>query len=107
MLILGATMGAVSRFYIYELLKNKTAFYIPTLFVNVVGSFLLGLFLQYGSQQFYTFIAIGFLGSFTTFSTFSVDTLKLLLAGNVKLCIANIILNVVTCMFACTIGLHI
>lgn len=103
-LMIGAVCGALLRFAIYEMLKEKTASTIPTLLVNVIGSLLLGLYVQYGNGQFHSFFVVGLLSSFTTFSTFSVDSLKLLRArkwlqafyyicGNLLLCFAAIMLG--------------
>ena len=105
--IIGGAIGATLRFFVYERLKASTASYIPTLVVNVTGSFLLGLFLQYGNDSLYHLIVTGILSAFTTFSTFTVDNLKLLQAGKLLQCILNTIVNVIVCMLAVFVGLNI
>jgi len=75
-----------------------------TLVVNVLGSFLLGLLLTMGVRHFPVSpdlrlgLAVGFLGGFTTFSTFSYQTLMLLEEGSYWSAGANILLNVMLCL---------
>ncbi|MER2000286.1 MAG: CrcB family protein, partial [Lysinibacillus sp.] len=103
-LMIGSVCGALLRLAMYEMLKAKSAPAMPTLLVNITGSLLLGLYVQYGNGQFHSFFVVGLLSSFTTFSTFSVDSLKLLLdrkwlqafyyiCGNLVLCFAAIMLG--------------
>ncbi|GAC15356.1 CrcB protein [Aliiglaciecola lipolytica E3] len=81
-----------------------------TLLVNVVGSFLLGLvyaLIEHGQIEIVlwrTAIGIGLLGAFTTFSTFSVDTLLLLQQGLWLKGILNIVLNITCCLTAAWLG---
>ena len=78
--MLGGFFGAISRFLISKGLSfiNK-AFPFPTLIINITGSFLLGFVVTSGlSQTGYQLTGIGFLGAFTTFSTFSYETLQLI-----------------------------
>ena len=79
-------LGAVSRLWVGEFiffLFPKVFFPLPTLIVNFVGSYLLAFFLVTVSKKINLSpnlsvgISTGFLGSFTTFSTFSIETLEL------------------------------
>lgn len=106
-LMIGAVCGALLRFFIYDKLKEKTDSTIPTLLVNIIGSLLLGLYVQFGNGQFHSFFVVGLLSSFTTFSTFSVDSLKLLLARQWLQAFLFIGLNVVLCAAGLYIGLSI
>ena len=86
----GGALGAVSRYYGTEFVRRATgdSFPLGTMAVNVLGSFALGFLLVWlqsraTSAQFRQFIGVGFLGSFTTFSTFSLETVELARAGEV------------------------
>ncbi|MCU7965905.1 MAG: fluoride efflux transporter CrcB, partial [gamma proteobacterium symbiont of Bathyaustriella thionipta] len=77
-----------------------------TLSVNVIGSFLIGVVsillterLTLGAEV-RSFIMIGFLGAFTTFSTFSLETLFLLQEGLLVKAAGNILTNVLFCIMA-------
>jgi len=61
-------LGATSRYFIYEILKNTTESYLITLFINVLGAGILGRLNQY-SFLYRKEILSGYLGSFTTFAT--------------------------------------
>ena len=75
-----------------------------TLLVNVVGSFLLGLVMTFAlrstlfSPELRLGLTVGFMGGFTTFSTFSYETLRLLEDGSVWQAGANVVLNVFLCL---------
>lgn len=111
---LGGSLGAVSRFacgiaMTYFFGKN---FPWGTLFVNVLGSFIMGGVAAYFSIKHGTthplalFIMVGFLGSFTTFSSFSLDTLNLFLNNQVVYSIINIIFNLSFCLVAVIVGMY-
>lgn len=77
---IGGFFGAIVRFQVSQWIhaKWKREKFIATFFVNSIGSFLLGLFLGNSYGNFTTeLIAVGFLGAFTTFSTFSFEVVKL------------------------------
>lgn len=111
---LGGSFGAVVRFLvssgIYQWLGR--GFPYGTLVVNVLGSFMLGLLTESLMQQRITItfeyraaILVGFIGAFTTFSTFSLETFYLLEQGNLTKAALNIFTSVATCVFAIWIGL--
>jgi CrcB protein len=109
----GGALGAVFRFlmasHIYRLFGKDFPF--GTLSVNVLGSFLMGLFfiliIERGmlSGEWRSIIIIGFLGAFTTFSTFSIETLTLLESGELSRAALNIFLSVALCLMATWLGL--
>jgi CrcB protein len=109
----GGALGAVLRFgmssYVYRLLGRD--FPYGTLAVNVVGSLFMGvlfvLFVERGlvSAEWRSAIIIGFLGAFTTFSTFSIETLMLVESGELSRAALNVVLSVTLCLVATWLGL--
>jgi fluoride exporter len=112
--IFGAA-GCLSRYLVsgwaYSLAGR--GFPYGTLAVNVLGSFLLGLLMEGSlrstliSPELRMGIAIGFLGGFTTFSTFSYETLRLLDEGSYLFAGANILLNVTVCIVFAALGIFL
>jgi len=89
MVALGGSVGAVARYAIGVAVVRLLGSGFPygTMFVNIVGSFIMGLVAAWlvargvGSEKLQALIAVGFLGSFTTFSTFSLDMVRLIEVG--------------------------
>ena len=85
----GSALGGVSRYLLGGLIQRAgdTGFPLGTLVVNITGSFLLGLFLRYAvdtptiTPEWRAFLTVGFCGGYTTFSTFSYETVALLEDG--------------------------
>ncbi len=108
----GGAVGAVMRFLtqatVYELVGRT--FPYGTLTVNVVGSFLMGALSIFLVEKFnlgaewHLAILVGVLGSFTTFSTFSIETLVLFEQGDMLKAMTNILLSVVLCISAVWAG---
>ena len=115
LIAIGGAFGAVFRYGaslgVYSLLGR--GFPYGTLFVNVTGSLLMGLlsvlFLErYNiAPEWRAAILVGLLGSFTTFSTFSMETLALLEQGDISRASLNIVLSVVVCLLAVWAGVII
>lgn len=102
---LGGGLGAVTRYLASKNIQSAYNQIIPlgTLFVNVAGSFLIGfLFMLFDyaalSRETRSFLTIGFLGAFTTFSTYSLETINLFRDGEFKLAVANLLLNNILCL---------
>jgi len=75
---IGGFFGAILRYVIEQSFKKMSLFPYGTLVVNVIGSFLLGCLLGVTIHHYvYLLVSIGFLGSFTTFSTLTFDSIKL------------------------------
>jgi CrcB protein len=70
--ILGAAIGAPARFAIDQYIRKFTDKPYGIFFVNVLGSFLIGLTFS-KSEKVYDLVAVGFAGAFTTWSTFMLD----------------------------------
>ena len=85
---LGGGLGAVSRFLLTGYLNNiSDHFPIGTLSVNVLGCFVIGCVVGYfasKSSPMYLFFVIGFLGSFTTMSAFSIQTIELFNSNSIS-----------------------
>lgn len=73
LLAIGGALGSVTRFKIGEIIgkKNNNGFPLGTFIINITGAFLLGIVSSYVSnKQILLLLADGFLGAYTTFSTF-------------------------------------
>lgn len=103
---LGAAFGGTLRYWVSNLAFKFFTENFPygTLVVNVVGSFILGLLLFYFNDkellnpQLRLFLTVGFCGGFTTFSTFSYETIVLLRETQYLLGFLNIVLNILLCL---------
>lgn len=95
---IGAILGANARYWIGLWAKElfATPFPLGTFIVNVLGSLLLGVLVALSlkrshlSQTTLLLLGTGFMGSFTTFSTFSVETVQLMTSGNWQLALFNV-----------------
>ncbi|MEJ2142163.1 MAG: fluoride efflux transporter CrcB [Gammaproteobacteria bacterium] len=111
----GGAIGALMRFWISNSIYALYGRNFPygTLFVNVMGSLLMGFLFVMLNERFNldpvwrAALLIGLLGAFTTFSTFSIETLNLMTSGEVFKAAINIILSVVVCIFATWLGVLI
>ena len=111
---LGGSVGASLRFYCSELIVNWVGkgFPFATLTVNICGSLLMGTLYALIEQGvieagvYRSLIGVGFLGAFTTFSTFSLDSLLLIQQGEFVKAMLNIVLNVCLCITAAAIGMY-
>ncbi len=110
--MLGGALGALSRYLIGLSLQNSSLITAKlsyaTFVVNIVGSFLLA-FIVFGlgdnwRPELKLGITTGFLGSFTTFSTFEVETLQLIDNGNVVAALSYVVLSVVVGFLAALLG---
>lgn len=110
----GGALGALSRHWLNETIGNAVGRGFPfgILTVNVLGSLLIGiLFIVFeqraGSSALRQGLLVGFLGSLTTFSTFSLDNVRMLEAGQPGQALINIGVNVVLCIAAALAGILI
>ena len=113
---IGGALGSVGRFWLSGLIASRFGETFPfgTLIVNVTGSFLIGIFaalaipegrLDPQSRTFATqFLMIGICGGYTTFSSFSLQTLNLLRDREWLYASGNVILSVILCMIAVWLG---
>ena len=108
----GGAIGALLRFWMSTGIHNLLGRGFPygTLAVNVVGSLLMGFLyvmlidkLPLG-PAWRAALLVGLLGAFTTFSTFSIETLNLMEEGELIKAFLNIMLSVVLCLMAAWVG---
>ena len=97
---MGGAFGAVLRFFISTMLNQAATGSFPwgTLAVNLIGSFVLAFLVALtGGEQnaWYFFLAVGLLGAFTTFSTFSVETFTLINTLGLWMGVLNMAANLI------------
>jgi len=106
---LGGFLGAIARYLVtgwVQELSHSVHFPYGTLAVNVLGSFLLGFLVRYAflhhvfSPEIRLLIFIGFLGAFTTFSTFSNETFNLFADGAITPALLNMAANIILGLLA-------
>lgn len=110
---LGGGVGSVLRYLVYTRIDqiHEYSFPLGILITNVIGSFLMGLMAWMLtsnasiSDEHRAAILVGLLGGFTTFSTFSHDTLQHFMQGEYLAVVLNIVLSVVLCIIAAGAGL--
>lgn len=108
--MIGAFLGAIARFELSRLInhKKKRNFPYGTFVVNLLGCFLIGVMFQLELSHTWVLICItGFLGAFTTFSTFSVETIELMYAKQFKAVALYIGCTVFIGLFLTWVGFHI
>lgn len=108
---IGGFFGAITRYIIGQWINKRflTTFPLGTLFINLTGSFLLGMLVYlYVEQLILEFIwllfGVGFLGAYTTFSTFSVEVVQLVQNNESKKAISYVITSVVFGILLAMIG---
>jgi CrcB protein len=108
----GGFTGAIARYLLGEWVQERfgPSFHYGTMIINVTGSFVLGLFatlsIRYAwSEQWRLLVAIGFVGAYTTFSTFEYETIQLIAeGGRYRAAAMNVIGSVVIGFIAAYLG---
>lgn len=111
----GGAIGAMARFGAVRLLTQWFGATFPygTLAVNVSGSLIVGMLYvvlveRVGvAEEWRSLLIVGVLGGFTTFSAFSLETIRLLESGGLLSALSNVLLNVVLCLSCCALGLYL
>jgi fluoride exporter len=109
---IGGFLGANARYLVagWAAQRFGTTFPYGTFIINVSGSFILGLFLVLLQERTFIhpnyrlFFAVGFLGAYTTFSTFTYESLRLLQDGSILLGLTNIFASVVVGLLGVVLG---
>ncbi len=113
LVFLGGGIGAAARYGLQGLVYRflPATFPYGTIAVNILGSFLIGFLMAFFEERFLVmpslrvFLTIGVLGGFTTFSSFSYETVMLLRTGSYMLGGVNMGASVLTCLTATWIGM--
>lgn len=108
----GAVLGGLARYLASLLILPVSGFPLATLFVNVTGSFIIGFYgtlsgpdgRLFATAEQRQFVMTGFCGGYTTFSSFSLETVRLLRAGLTETAFLNIAVSVVAWLVAVWLG---
>ena len=111
----GGGLGAVLRYWVQGLVYNRVGSGFPygTVVVNIAGCFVIGLLMVSLEERFLAtpalrlFLTVGILGGFTTFSSFSFETLALFRDGESALALANVGFSVLLCLCATWTGMKL
>lgn len=112
----GGAIGSMARYGMSVLVGRfwTAGFPLATLLVNIVGSLLMGVLIgvlarttPQMSSEIRLFVAVGVLGGFTTFSSFSLDTIVLIERGALAQALLYVALSVVICLAGLYLGLLI
>lgn len=110
---LGGAFGAVARFVVDAEVKGRwpgaRSFPWATVAINVTGSLLLGLVaaavvVRSGAPEWLAIVGVGFCGGYTTFSTASVETVRLLQEGRYRAAAVNTLVTSLASLLACGVG---
>jgi CrcB protein len=109
----GGFLGSIARFWVGSYIGNRLGMRFPfgTVAINISGSFLIGLIVTLIAQRAHWnanwsfLIPIGFIGAYTTFSTFELETLRTFQEGETLLAFLNVILSVVLGFVAVWLGM--
>jgi fluoride exporter len=101
---LGGFLGANARYFLGAYISDRwdAVFPLGTFIINVTGSFILGFFMAYGQDRPWVepgarlLFAVGFLGAYTTFSTFEYETLRLIQERELLFAMLNILGSVLS-----------
>ncbi len=112
LICLGASIGSMARFFVYHWVGRVfTDTYLATLTVNILGSFFIGIlfviFSEIHSPRLQLLLMTGLLASFTTFSTLSLDALKLFSNGQTALAFSHVGGQIVFGVGFCFLGVKI
>jgi fluoride exporter len=113
-IMIGSALGGAARYWCSGFAADHfgETFPMGTLLVNVLGSFIIGFFATLTGPdgrllvrtEMRQFVMVGICGGYTTFSSFSLQTLNLIRDGEMSLAAANIALSVILCLAAVWLG---
>lgn len=110
----GGALGSVVRYLLGGFIQDRVSIGLPigTLLINVLGSLLLGFFMALGLEttaitpEIRFFLTTGFCGGFTTFSTFSYETYRLIEDAEYETAGTYVVASVVLSVLACALGMR-
>lgn len=114
---IGGTMGALARYELITVWPTAiNSFPLSTLFVNLLGAFLLGTLLEALSRRgpdagllrtVRLLVGTGFMGAFTTYSTFAVEANQLVRHGSLTVALLYVVTSIIGGLMVCAIGIKI
>jgi fluoride exporter len=114
LIFIGGGLGSLARFFVGKQFVGSVNGHFPigTIVANILASLILGVFLgleinNKTNTSYRAFIAIGFCGGFSTFSTFSADTFALIQSNRLWEALLNVVFNVVLCILATFVGIYL
>jgi CrcB protein len=113
-IFIGGGVGALLRYLSNQLVNAFVSdkFSLGTLFVNCVGAFIIGFLINMFDThsidaKWKLLLITGFLGGYTTFSAYSLETAQYFLNGNIRQAVINILLNNVLCLLLVLLGMWV
>jgi CrcB protein len=111
----GGAVGSVLRYTLTNAVVRAvgTAFPYGTVLVNVIGSFVIGILYVWlmermgARPELRAFLIVGVLGGFTTFSSFSLETVTLLMQESYTKAVANVVVSVLLCVGCTWLGIQL
>lgn len=112
---LGGGIGATTRYLVsdWAAMRWGASFPYGTLIVNIIGCFIIGMFMQLVTERVIVspywrlLVTVGFVGGLTTFSSFSYETLNLLRDTSITIAMYNVLANVAFGFFATWVGISL
>jgi len=113
-IFVGGGLGAASRYLCSKYINEMSGSTFPwgTFFVNITGAFIIGVLTELFansllSPEMRVFLIVGYLGALTTFSSFSLESVSLMMGGNLKLFALNIIVTNITSVASTILGIYL
>jgi CrcB protein len=113
LIAVGGSLGAIARYGLSTFVYHTTSATFPwgTLVINLTGSFAIGLVIELFDTaiiptEWRSLITIGFLGAYTTFSTYTLETVNLLRDGELKLAVFNVVASNLVGILFVVLGIY-
>lgn len=109
----GGAVGSVLRYLIASSIQRATGMHFPlgTVVVNITGCFMIGILYVWIIQRedpredMRALLIIGVMGGYTTFSSFSLETVAAMMQGNYGSAVLNVVVSVVACLLGTMLGI--